>query len=170
MKKRKFQAMSYVIDVYKGVTKAEHHLGKYAVFVSFFPQLVAGPIERSNNLLAQIKQRHHFDYDQAMKGAKLMLWGYYNFPSLLAGASFVTTMLGIEVEADQDSWPSKSTDIDVKADAKIAARRHIFINKLDENGNRILNMEEIDALKYMIHACYEKGCTPILVTTPFLRE
>ena len=41
-----FQTMSYVIDVYRGVTKAEHHFGKYAAFVSFFPQLVAGPIER----------------------------------------------------------------------------------------------------------------------------
>lgn len=72
-----FQAMSYVIDVYKGVTKAEYHFGKYAAFVSFFPQLVAGPIERSNNLLPQIKNNHTFDYEKAMKGVKLMLWGYY---------------------------------------------------------------------------------------------
>lgn len=72
-----FQTMSYVIDVYKGVTKAEHHFGKYAAFVSFFPQLVAGPIERSNNLLPQVRQRHAFDYEKAMQGVKLMLWGYY---------------------------------------------------------------------------------------------
>ena len=72
-----FQTMSYVIDVYKGVTKAEYHFGKYAAFVSFFPQLVAGPIERSNNLLPQIGQKHTFDYDKAMQGVKLMLWGYY---------------------------------------------------------------------------------------------
>ena len=72
-----FQTMSYVIDVYKGETKAEHHFGKYAAFVSFFPQLVAGPIERSSNLLPQIGCNHKFDYDKAMKGVKLMLWGYY---------------------------------------------------------------------------------------------
>lgn len=72
-----FQTMSYVIDVYKGVTKAERHFGKYAAFVSFFPQLVAGPIERSNNLLPQIRSRHTFDYEKAMQGMKLMLWGYY---------------------------------------------------------------------------------------------
>ena len=72
-----FQTMSYVIDVYRGTTKAEHHFGKYAAFVSFFPQLVAGPIERSNNLLPQIGKNHIFDYDKAIKGLKLMIWGYY---------------------------------------------------------------------------------------------
>ncbi len=72
-----FQTMSYVIDVYKGQTKAEHHFGKYAAFVSFFPQLVAGPIERSNNLLPQIRNERSFSYENAMFGAKLMLWGYY---------------------------------------------------------------------------------------------
>lgn len=72
-----FQTMSYVIDVHRGVTKAEHHFGKYAVFVSFFPQLVAGPIERSNHLLVQVNRVHRFNYDQAMCGVKLMLWGYY---------------------------------------------------------------------------------------------
>ena len=72
-----FQTMSYVIDVYRGETEAEHHFGKYAAFVSFFPQLVAGPIERSSNLLPQIKKEHYFDYEQAKYGMKLMLWGYY---------------------------------------------------------------------------------------------
>ncbi len=72
-----FQSMSYVIDVYRGDTKAEHHFGKYAAFVSFFPQLVAGPIERSSNLLPQIKVPRTFDYEQAMRGVKQMLIGYY---------------------------------------------------------------------------------------------
>ena len=72
-----FQTMSYVIDVYKGTTRAEHHFGKYAAFVSFFPQLVAGPIERSDNLLPQINKVHKFNYEQGMHGVKLMLWGYY---------------------------------------------------------------------------------------------
>lgn len=72
-----FQTMSYVIDVYKGKTGAEHHFGYYAAFVSFFPQLVAGPIERSSNLLPQISSRKAFDYDKASDGMKLMLWGFF---------------------------------------------------------------------------------------------
>ena len=72
-----FQTMSYVIDVYRNTTKPERHIGKYAAFVSFFPQLVAGPIERSDNLLPQINKNHIFNYEQAMDGVKIMLWGYY---------------------------------------------------------------------------------------------
>jgi D-alanyl-lipoteichoic acid acyltransferase DltB (MBOAT superfamily) len=72
-----FQTLSYVIDVYRGTTKAEHNLGVYATFVSFFPQLVAGPIERSNNLLPQITGEKHFDYASATYGIRLILWGLY---------------------------------------------------------------------------------------------
>ncbi|MBQ4429881.1 MAG: MBOAT family protein, partial [Synergistaceae bacterium] len=72
-----FQTLAYVIDVYRGNTKAEHHFGIYAAFISFFPQLVAGPIERTNNLLPQIKARHDFDYGQAVYGVKLMAWGFF---------------------------------------------------------------------------------------------
>lgn len=72
-----FQTMSYVIDVYMGKTGAEHHFGYYAAFVSFFPQLVAGPIERSCNLLPQISSKKIFNYDEASDGLKLMLWGFF---------------------------------------------------------------------------------------------
>lgn len=72
-----FQTLSYVIDVYKGEVSAEGHFGKYAAFISFFPQLVAGPIERTSNLLPQIKAEHKFDYEQASYGIKLMTWGYF---------------------------------------------------------------------------------------------
>ena len=72
-----FQTLAYVIDVYRGVTKAEKHFGVYAAFISFFPQLVAGPIERTNNLLPQIKARHEFNYGQATYGMKLMTWGFF---------------------------------------------------------------------------------------------
>ena len=71
-----FQTMSYVIDVYNGVAHAEKHFGYYAAFISFFPQLVAGPIERTSNLLPQIKEKHEFNYDQATYGMKLMAWGF----------------------------------------------------------------------------------------------
>ena len=72
-----FQTLSYVIDVYRGEVEAEHHFGKYATFISFFPQLVAGPIERTRNLLPQINGDHVFDYDKASYGLKLMAVGFF---------------------------------------------------------------------------------------------
>lgn len=72
-----FQTMSYVLDVYRGKVKPEHHFGIYATFISFFPQLVAGPIERTSNLLPQIKSKKTFDYEQASYGLKLMAWGFF---------------------------------------------------------------------------------------------
>ncbi len=72
-----FQALGYSIDVYRGNVPIEKNFFTYALFVSFFPQLVAGPIERSNRLLPQFKHEHHFDYSQAMGGIRLMVWGYF---------------------------------------------------------------------------------------------
>lgn len=72
-----FQALSYTVDVYRGDLKPERHFGKYALFVSFFPQLVAGPIEKSKDLLHQFSEVHRFDYDRARRGLLLMLWGYF---------------------------------------------------------------------------------------------
>ena len=72
-----FQAMGYMIDVHRGDVKPEKDFFTYALFVSFFPQLVAGPIERSNGLLPQFKEKHCFDYENVMKGVRLMVWGYF---------------------------------------------------------------------------------------------
>lgn len=72
-----FQTLSYVIDVYRGTIKAERHFGKYIAFVTFFPQLVAGPIERAENLLPQINGSHTFKYAHAAYGMKLMAWGFF---------------------------------------------------------------------------------------------
>lgn len=72
-----FQTLSYVIDVYRGKVKPVHHFGVYATYISFFPQLVAGPIERTNNLLPQIIKEHRFDYKKASYGLKLMAWGFF---------------------------------------------------------------------------------------------
>jgi D-alanyl-lipoteichoic acid acyltransferase DltB (MBOAT superfamily) len=72
-----FQTLSYVIDVYKGEVEACHHFGKYATFISFFSQLVAGPIERTGNLLPQIEREHDFHADKAIAGAKLIAWGFF---------------------------------------------------------------------------------------------
>ncbi len=72
-----FQTLSYVIDVYRGDVKAERNFVVYAAFVSFFPQLVAGPIERTPNLLPQIKGKHRFDKENAIYGLLLMAWGLF---------------------------------------------------------------------------------------------
>lgn len=72
-----FQAVGYTIDVYRRNITAEKSLLKYALFVSFFPQLVAGPIERSRTLLAQLDKTYSFDYERIRKGLLVMLWGFF---------------------------------------------------------------------------------------------
>ena len=72
-----FQALGYMIDVYRGDIAAEHSLPRYALFVSFFPQLVAGPIERSKNLLGQLAAPQQFCFDNLLEGLYLMLWGFF---------------------------------------------------------------------------------------------
>lgn len=72
-----FQAMSYTIEVYRGNQKAERHPGIYALYVMFYPQLVAGPIERPQNLLHQFREKFDFDYDRVTSGLKLMTWGLF---------------------------------------------------------------------------------------------
>jgi alginate O-acetyltransferase complex protein AlgI len=72
-----FQSMSYTIEVYRGNQKAERHLGFYALYVLFFPQLVAGPIERPQHLLHQYREEHSFDYERVVDGLKLMTWGLF---------------------------------------------------------------------------------------------
>ena len=75
-----FQAVGYCIDVYRGEIKAERNFIRYALFVSFFPQLVAGPIERSKNLLSQIdrvEKERLWNRDKIVSGAGMMLWGLF---------------------------------------------------------------------------------------------
>ena len=72
-----FQTLSYTIDVYNNKTPAQKHLGVFAVYVSFFPQLVAGPIERSNHLLPQFFREHDFSYIRVKAGLQKMLWGFF---------------------------------------------------------------------------------------------
>jgi D-alanyl-lipoteichoic acid acyltransferase DltB (MBOAT superfamily) len=72
-----FQAMSYTIEVYRGRQKAERNLGTYALYVLFFPQLVAGPIERPQHLIPQLVQNHSFDYRRIVEGLRLILWGFF---------------------------------------------------------------------------------------------
>ena len=71
-----FQALSYSIDVYQKKLPATHDALEFFAYISFFPQLVAGPIERATNLLPQFQGQRHFDYAKAVDGCRQMLWGF----------------------------------------------------------------------------------------------
>ncbi len=72
-----FQTLSYTIDIYRRKQKPEYHFGRFALFVSFFPQLVAGPIERSVNLIPQFRQDFKFEYERVKEGILMMVWGFF---------------------------------------------------------------------------------------------
>ncbi|MEM1057010.1 MAG: MBOAT family O-acyltransferase [Bacteroidota bacterium] len=72
-----FQTLSYSVDVYRGHKEPEKHLGIFALYVTFFPQLVAGPIERSRRLLPQFHTEQTFDAEMVSSGLRLMLWGFF---------------------------------------------------------------------------------------------
>jgi D-alanyl-lipoteichoic acid acyltransferase DltB (MBOAT superfamily) len=72
-----FQAMSYTIEVYRGNFKAERNFGIYALYVMFFPQLVAGPIERPQNMIHQFYEEKQFEYDRVVAGLRIILWGFF---------------------------------------------------------------------------------------------
>lgn len=90
-----FQALGYTIDVYRNEIHAEKNIFRYALFVSFFPQLVAGPIERSKNLLKQLAVPAKFRFDNLREGLLLMIWGFF-LKLVLADriAIFVNTVYG----------------------------------------------------------------------------
>lgn len=90
-----FQAIGYIADVYRGDTPAEKNFFRYALFVSFFPQLVAGPIERSGKLLKQLSEPKKYDHKRACEGLLIMLWGFF-LKIVIAdrAAVFVDTVYG----------------------------------------------------------------------------
>lgn len=96
-----FQALSYTMDVYRREIYAEKNFFKYALFVSFFPQLVAGPIERSKNLLIQINEKHRFDFERVREGLLLMLYGYFQKVVL-------SEYLAIAVDSVYDSYGERT--------------------------------------------------------------
>jgi len=90
-----FQAMSYTIEVYRGRQKAMRHPGIYALYVMFYPQLVAGPIERPQNLIHQFLEKHTFDYARVVHGLRLMLWGLFKKMVIADGlGSYVDLVYG----------------------------------------------------------------------------
>ncbi len=72
-----FQSLSYSIDIYRGDRKAEKHIGIFALYVSFFPQLISGPIERASALLPQFYEKHRFQFENISRGGALILWGLF---------------------------------------------------------------------------------------------
>ena len=72
-----FQTLSYTIDVYRGYIRPEKKIVNFLVFVSFFPQIIAGPIERAKDFLPQIEKRRYFDYNQGIKGCRLIIFGLF---------------------------------------------------------------------------------------------
>lgn len=71
-----FKIISYLVDIYRGEAP-EYHLGRYAIFVAFFPEISSGPIDRGNKLLTQLEKVHTFNYDKITYGLKLVAWGYF---------------------------------------------------------------------------------------------
>ena len=84
-----FHGLSYIIDIYKERIKPEKNLIIYGVFVSFFPLLIAGPIERATHLLPQIKKKRVFDYANATEGLKQMLWGFFKKMVIADNCGFI---------------------------------------------------------------------------------
>lgn len=86
-----FQAAGYIIDVYRGTVEPERSFLHYALFISFFPQLVAGPIERSKNLLGQLHEEHHYDEERVIRGLLLMGWGFFKKMVIADRAAILVT-------------------------------------------------------------------------------
>lgn len=132
-----FQTISYTLDVYYGRIEPEKHLGKFALYVSFFPQLVAGPIERAGHLLPQLKKEHQLKYENIAQGFKQMVWGFfkkvviadniailvdtaYNDPTSQSGIVllFTTLLFGFQIYCDFSGY----------SDIAIGAARMMGIN------------------------------------------
>jgi D-alanyl-lipoteichoic acid acyltransferase DltB (MBOAT superfamily) len=96
-----FQAMSYTIEVYRGNQKAERNLAVYALYVMFYPQLVAGPIERPQNIIHQLREEHRWDPVRATMGLRLMLWGFFK---KIVVADRLAHIVDV-VYTDPASWP-----------------------------------------------------------------
>ena len=96
-----FQTLSYTIDIYRGQLKPAGSIVDYLAFVSFFPQLVAGPIERGKNLLPQFNARRTFDFDLAQDGCRWILWGFFK---KLA----IADPLAVAVDQSYGNWESAS--------------------------------------------------------------
>jgi alginate O-acetyltransferase complex protein AlgI len=152
-----FQALSYIIEVYRGNQKPERNFGIYSLYIMFYPQLVAGPIERPQNMLPQMHKKHVINYENFEKGLGLMLWGFfkkivvadrlsiyvssvYDSPSIHNGTTIVLASLffAIQIYCDFSGY----TDIAIGCaktmgfDLVLNFRRPYFARSIREFWNR----------------------------------
>jgi len=97
-----FQSLSYVIEVYRGNQKAETHFGIYSLYVMFYPQLVAGPIERPQNVLHQFYEKHKLNYQDVSAGMKLVVWGLFKKVVIADNVSGLVDV--VYANPEQMSW------------------------------------------------------------------
>lgn len=96
-----FQAISYIVDVYRKEVEPERHFGIFALYVSFFPQLVAGPIERANSLIPQLKKEHEFDFERISDGLKIMAWGLFKKVVVADRLSYISSYVFAHPQAHE---------------------------------------------------------------------
>ena len=96
-----FQAMSYTIEVYRGNVPAERNFAVYALYVLFYPQLVAGPIERPQHIIHQLREEHRFDAARVTDGLRLMLWGFFKKTVVADRLAHIVDV----VYANPEAWP-----------------------------------------------------------------
>lgn len=94
-----FQAMSYTIEVYRNQQKAERHFGIFSLYVLFYPQLVAGPIERPQNMLHQFREQHSFEYERVIHGLLRMAWGFFKKVVIADRAAIIVNQVFAEPTA-----------------------------------------------------------------------
>lgn len=99
-----FQAVSYSVDVYRGKMEAEQNLGHFALYISFFPQLVAGPIERPSHLLPQFKTEKSFNYQLASSGLRLMAWGFFKKLVVADSIAVIVNSIYAQHETVSGGW------------------------------------------------------------------
>lgn len=87
-----FQALSYSIDIYRKNIQPTYDIIEFFAFISFFPQLVAGPIERAVNLLPQFQKNRYFDYSKAIDGMRQMLWGFFKKLVIADNCAFIVNL------------------------------------------------------------------------------
>lgn len=127
--------------------------------------------EEGTEFLNRNKRYYRILPPEFIKDFDIKTYLYVNYaPALQDGIKTMKMLVDGAENTNEETWELYATDIDVRTDAQIACKRHIFEGKLGDNGERILNQEEIDSIEDMVNSCYEWGCTPILVTTPFLEE
>lgn len=137
--------------------------------VSYF-SLYGNPEVTDDDFLSKNKRYYQILPPKLIKEFDLKTDIYEHFPSVSKGVGMIEMLLAGSDDTEEDIWSTVASDEYIRDDAKRASERHVIKNKLDENGNRILNQEELGALKYLINSCYENGYIPILITVPFPSE